>query len=315
MELEHSGDKGSQGAYDKATEAASVKALEKPRAWNFVSTREFVAAFDTWARCHHRGYSRRAFARWAGVASPNFLTLIISGKRPLSRIWLGPFVKAAKLDALEREYLSLLVDLESSSSAQVREGLVEAMDKLLNEASVTSLAGDRLALLRNPVAWTLLHMLGLEGQDGQPKWFKSRLRKKLSVPELRQSLDLLERLGLLETLPDGSLRAREARLLSPDQLEKAQNYEFHRFVLSEASEILETLDPRERAFGSLTVVVARDKETEFRAEVARFGQQLLKKYGMEGKVDGDLFRMNLQLYPLTQPSDTQNSESNPDPDV
>jgi uncharacterized protein (TIGR02147 family) len=272
----------------------------RPQAWDFLTTREFVAAFDAWARGHLRGYSRRAFARWAKIPSANALTVIISGERHLSQTWLGPFVRGAKLSDDEAEYLGKLVELESATDRKRREELLESIQLLVAKRGVTSLAGDTLELLRNPLAWTLYSMTGLAGQDGTPKWFKSRLVEKVAMPEIHKALDLLVRLDLVERDERGALRAKAVHLESPDQFKDAQNSAFHRHVLGEAGRVLDTYAPATRAFGSLTLTVDAEDEAAFRDEVNRFGRKMLKKYGKPGPLRGQLFRVNIQLYPLTE---------------
>ncbi len=279
--------------------------LPRPLVWNYLSSRDFVVAYDDWAKGSLRGYSRRTFSRWAQISSPNAITLIVSGKRKLSREWLPGFVRGAKLLPVEGNYLALLVDLEMASDRETRERLLEEAYRLVSRNNGVSLAGDTLTLLKNPLAWTLYHMLTLKGQDGSAKWFKAKLLNRHAVPEIQQGLLLLERLKLAERLPNGSLKAKANQLESSDQIKAEQNASFHRHVLSEATQFIDNHEPAQRAFGSLTVVVPEDRAEEFKAEVNKFGRMLLKKYDVSAPASGTLYRLNVQLYPLT----LQESES------
>jgi|GEM_PF-2211016 len=272
----------------------------KPRTWDFTSTRAYICAFDLWARQNWKKYSRRAFASWGKISSPNCLTLIINGKRVLSRAWLPGFIRAAKLERTEGIYLELLMDLEHSTDFAEREKILETMRTTLQSNSIFSIAGDHLELVRNPNAWTIYHMLSLEGQNGEAFWFKSRLIEKLSVVEIREATELLKRLGLVSETKEGVLQAKESKLESADQFRSAENRIFHRYILEEANMALENISIDERSFGSLTISIPLEKEEEFKQEINCFGRKLLKKYEFTNPVNGNLFRVNLQLYPLTE---------------
>ena len=276
---------------------------KKPHPWNYLTCKDYVQAYDLFARQHLRTYSQRNFAKKGGVSSPNFLSLVISGKRKLQGEWLEGFIKAAQLDPLESQYLKLMSNLEHSSSAQERETLLSQILKLVESNSIKSLSLDQLQLLRKPLAWSLLYMIHLKDQRADPKWFKQRLKASFTVPEIRDALELLERLQLVELKEDGSYEAKERRLQTSDQIEKAQNYEFHKFVLGEGLQMLESLEPSERSFGSLTMAVPLSQIDEFKSEIGKFAKLLLVRYGGTHPTDGEVLRLNLQLYPLTKKLD------------
>lgn len=273
-------------------------AAGKPCIWNFLSTRDYVTAYDEWARTSLRGYSRRAFSRWAHISSPNALTLVISGKRRLSKDWLPGFIQAAKLQGDEAKFLELLARLENSPDRLEREKLLEDAYSLVSTNSHLSLAGTTLTLIHNPLAWTLYHMIEIPGQDGSAKWFKAHLRRKVPVPEIQEGLELLLRLGLAVRKPSGALQGQSLHIESPDQIREAQNASFHRHVLAEAARFIDENEPAERAFGSGTLLVPEDRVEEFRAEVNKFGRKLLQQYEKSG-ARARLYRFNIQVYPLT----------------
>lgn len=277
-----------------------MKELNRPRVWNFTRSRDFIRAYDLWARKYIRGYTRRSFAKWANISSPNFLTLVIADKRSLSEAWLGGFVRAAKLSHSESKYIESLVRLEHTTDDGERELLLQKMHDVLAIEPTVNLVGDLLELVRSPVTWTLYHMLSLADQESSAFWFRSRLIKKLGVKEIRDALELIARLGLAEIQDNGRLVPKSTKIESSDQFESAQNRIFHRFVLDEAKANLEAVAPEDRSYGSLTVAVSHSQEEEFKKEISRFGRRLLEKYGSMQPIDGNLFRVNLQLYPLTQ---------------
>lgn len=181
---------------------------DQPITTNYLSTRDFVVAFDQWARQKLPGYSRRSFARWAKVVSPNFVTLVINGARPLTEKWLEGFISAAKLPKEESLHLQQLSKFENTRSSIEREQLLLDIHKSLAKFKSKSLSYNQLELLTHPVAWTIYHMLDLVDQKSNPLWIKQRLRfLKIPGPDILQAFSILKSLGLVATI-DGKLQSK-----------------------------------------------------------------------------------------------------------
>jgi uncharacterized protein (TIGR02147 family) len=273
---------------------------KRPVLRNYLCIRDFVADFDRWAKTNLRGYSRRAFARWGNIESPNFLTLVIKGQRALKGQWLDGFIKAAGLETLDAKYLKLLSQFENTRNADDRGLVLEEIKEHLKDHGQKSIAGDQLEILTNPVAWTVYHMMDLIDHSKSPIWFKKRIRfLNLDTEKIIESISILKRIGLIKE-SESSYLSLEHQLYSPDQIQKDSNHRFHKNILEESLNALENLEPSERSFGSLTATVREDQISELKKEVGKFGQLLLKKYSSKGKVEGEVYRMNIQLYPLTK---------------
>ena len=77
----------------------------------------------------------------------------------------------------------------------------------------------------------------------------------------------------------------------------------HLPILEESIRAIDALNPEERTFGSLTSTVRREQLADLKEEINRFGQHLLSKYGTSEPVEGEVMRLNIQLYPLTKKRD------------
>ena len=278
----------------------------KPNALDFLATTEFAEQIELWASKTFPGYSRRTFAKWAGVASPNFMTLVLDGKRPLRGAWLDGFCKAAQLPADQCAHLKALSDFEATRDPRKRKEMLDKIHQSLAKLNARSLAQDQLDTLTHPLAWTILQMLDLKDQTGSPIWFKHRLRSRTAGAEVADALALLKRLGLTQT-KGGKIRPLQKIVQSPDQVKRSSNALYHGNVLREAISMLDEVETTERAYGSLTVTVQKDKIEQLKSEVNKFGQYLLSNYASSEPVDGEVLRLNIQLYPLT--SKSENSDA------
>ncbi|RYZ61649.1 MAG: TIGR02147 family protein, partial [Proteobacteria bacterium] len=70
-----------------------------PSIYGHTNYREYLAAFYKAKKESKRGYSYRQFSQQAGFTSPNFLKLVIEGKRNLSPQSIEQFLTALSLPA------------------------------------------------------------------------------------------------------------------------------------------------------------------------------------------------------------------------
>lgn len=274
--------------------------MKRPSAFNYLATWEYIADYDIWAQKNRTGYSKRNFAKWAKIQSPNFISLLISRKRALKGEWLNKFISASEMSSSEGSHFRRLSLFENAKTSLERERIFNEIKVQLVHESLTHLAADQLQILTTPNVWTLYHMLDLSDQDPTPIWFKHRLRfLKMTGAEIDESFKLLQRLGLVSK-KNGVFESKQKLLVSPDQVKAQSNVIYHKEILNEATIVLDELDPVERSFGSMTATVASEKIDDLKKEIGKFGQYLMNKYASKESVDGEVFRLNIQLYPLTK---------------
>lgn len=279
--------------------------MKKPNALNYLATWEYVKDFDIWAQQHRSGYSKRNFAKWAKVQSPNFISLLISKKRALKSDWLDKFILTSQMAANEAAHFRRLSDFENAKSTSEREKLfIEIRTKLNHESGANFILG-QLEILTKPELWILYHMLDLSDQQSTSLWFKHRLRfLKMNGAQIDDGLKALQKLGLVQK-ENEVYQSKEKQLTSPDQIKAQSNAIYHKHILQESQSALDLLTPDERAFGSMTATVANEKISDLKKEINKFGQYLMSKYASKEPVDGEVFRINIQLYPLTKKRTTK----------
>ena len=87
----------------------SVDRSHRPSVYEYVDYRAYLRAFYEAEKAQRAAFSYRYFARRAGLASPNFLKLVIEGKRNLGKESVLAFATALDLNAEETEFFNDLV--------------------------------------------------------------------------------------------------------------------------------------------------------------------------------------------------------------
>ena len=82
--------------------------MAKPVVFDYLDYRAFISELFVFQKKHVPGFSHRYFARKAGFAAPNFLKLVMDGKRNLTPASLAKVARGFGLNKREREYFERL---------------------------------------------------------------------------------------------------------------------------------------------------------------------------------------------------------------
>src|SRR3954469_6473209 len=92
----------------------------KPKVFEYSNYRSFLRDLYEFEKAAHRKFSFRYFSKQAGFSSPNFLKLVIEGKRNLSIESIARFAKALKLNKEEATFFRALVLFNQASTTEER---------------------------------------------------------------------------------------------------------------------------------------------------------------------------------------------------
>src|SRR5690606_11164244 len=97
------------------------RAVDQPKlasVFEYLSYREYLKDYYRIAKQTIPAFSYRYFSRRAGFSSPNFLKLVIDGKRNLGSDSVKRFAKALELNTEEKGFFRSLVAFEQASTPE-----------------------------------------------------------------------------------------------------------------------------------------------------------------------------------------------------
>jgi uncharacterized protein (TIGR02147 family) len=171
--------------------------------------RTFLADFYRREKARSPGFSHRSFAKRAGLASPNYLKLVIDGLRPVTEKNLSAFLRGLRLSGAPSEYFRTLVSLKESRDEKEKVVLLEKLLKMRVRYSGDPLQvdKDRWEVLRSWHHLAIREMVLLKDFQAEPGWIAARLGRKITPAQARESLEILQRLEFLKLDPSsGQLR-------------------------------------------------------------------------------------------------------------
>ncbi len=226
-------------------------------------------------------YSLRSFAKFLEV-SPATLSQVMSSKRTLGR-------------KSEEKILSKLgIKSEGSRySDYVRSTKTKAEEQ---RTPSLKLEEDVFQLISNWQYFAILSLSELKDSKADPRWIARKLNIK--VEEANKAIKRLERLQIIEILPDNSFKQIAPPLTTHEDIPSEAIRNFHRSVLGLAQIRLEEVPVEEREFRSVTIA-GNSKRIKKAKKLIKELKELITDCMETGKTD-EVYQLNIQLFPLSK---------------
>jgi uncharacterized protein (TIGR02147 family) len=249
--------------------------VKTPALTGFDDYRGYLKALFEQKKKLNPRFSFRRFAEIAGFKSPNYLQLILEGKRNLSPDTAGTLAERFKFSKGERDYFVALVKIESAPNEHER-----------NEAERARLVAIRKILAKDiPAAqkevfgrWFYLlvrEVFLLKNAKADPDWISERLGGCISPAEAANAVELLRKCGLLVATDDG-FKPEDPVLDTDDQrMQAALMRKFHADLLKVWAANLEKLGPSDQELGVLNIPIDSKKLPELRRRIRRFQDEII----------------------------------------
>lgn len=229
-------------------------------------------------------YSLRSFAKALGL-SHTVLSLVLSGKRPLSKKAIHQVAQQLDLDPAQKQKL-----LDDKIVQRRRTPVSPVID-------YQQISLDVFSMISDWVHYATLSLLEIKGARFEARW----IAKQLGVTEMRAKL-AMERLVRLEMVvqeKNGKWKQSGKPLKVENTVSTESTREFHKQVLNRAIESLEN-DPIEvRDFSAMTLAIdpalipyAKERIRAFRRELT----QELESKGAPKRV----YNLTVQIYPVSK---------------
>jgi len=244
-------------------------------------------------------FSYRYFSQKAGFRSPNFLKLVIEGKRNLSAESIEKFTNALKLGKKETEFFRVLVYLNQARTVGEKKIYAEQLMQFRPFRYIHPLRQDQYRYYADwhNIAVRELTMLPEFSED--PAWIARRLVPPISPQQAQKALDLLLQLGLLKRDESGRLVQADAFISTGDEVTSTSVADYHRTMIRMGAEAMDRFAGPDRDISSVTMTLSEKNFQEIKTLIQRFRKELLAIADQDQSPEG-VYQVNFQLFPLAK---------------
>lgn len=274
----------------------------RPSVFEFVDYRAFLRAYYETEKARRPTFSYRYFARRAGQASPNFLKLVMEGKRNLGKESVSAFALALDLDKEEASFFADLVAFNQATTQEEKNRFFSRIAASRNFRKAGRIEGELFEYLSHWHIPAVRELTAAKDFREDPKWIAARLRPSISVREATQALRVLLHLGLIRRLPDGRIERGEPSWTTGHEVQSFAVVNYHQEMLTRAGEAMTTVPQAERDVSSLTVCIKASTVAEIKRRIHAFNEELLALCDADDEPE-IVFQIGMQCFPLSRRSD------------
>ena len=258
-----------------------------------------------------RPYSYAIFSAAADIKSPNYLKMIIEGKRNLSNDMIAKFAKACALNKAQSDEFKLLVLFNQAEDPADRNYALKRLSEYRVEQKLKLGEFDRKVFEKVPnwIGWIIFAMVDQIGVEFETAKLKEMLRGKASETEINHALEGLIKSGeLMRDEATGKISKGQSNE-APDEIPTALVRKLQMQLMYLGLESLYQDAATEREFGSLTLAMTEKEFEELKFKLRQFRKTLNKDNSIARMASkGDrVYQLNLQLFPVSNASKNYNA--------
>ncbi|HKO92192.1 MAG TPA: TIGR02147 family protein [Polyangiaceae bacterium] len=259
--------------------------------------RAFLAAY--YEHKKPQGFSYRAFASAAGLGAPNYLQLVIQGRRNLTGDMARRFAETCGLGADAAGFFVTLVAFNQASNNQERNQHYEKLSGFRRYRRAQKLELSEAAYHSRGYLPAIRELASSASFREDPAWIAERLTPPIKASEARQALDTLLELHLLERGPDGRLRQGTRVVSTGPETQGMHITNYHAEMMQRATAAMTLVPARERDISSLTLCLGSDGIARLKERIQAFRRELLELAESDSQ-PSQVVQVNFQLFPLSK---------------
>lgn len=271
--------------------------MDRPSVFTYFDFRRFLRDSQQQRRSVRPAFTLEYLAGKVGLKSKGHVSLIFKGAKNIPEEKLALFAQAFDLDDKEADFFCHLVRFGQARTHRDRKRHLDMMVGLMRVAD-RRLVPRQYALCQDwwhPVVHELLRIF-----DVNDDWdvLARRLRPAITADQARESISLLEEIGLVRKDANGFWKPTEAVLTFGDGWSSVAVRQFQIHTFAMARQALEDVPVDERDVSTLTLSLGENTFREIRSRLALVRQEILSLARSERSPDR-VCQMNLALFPVT----------------
>lgn len=273
--------------------------VSKPNIFEYTDFRMYLQDYYKAMKKETAYFSFRYFSRTAGFTSPNYLKLIMEGSRNLSADGISRFSKAMKLDVKETRYFRLMVLMNQAATAEEKDFYTRQILKSKVYKTLKPLNEAQYDYYSQWFHIPLRELVGRSDFKNDPKWIAPQFTPHLTETQVKEGLELLEKLQLITKTENNSYTITDHAISTGDEVTSLAVMNYHRKMMQMAAEALDRFPASERDISSLTMGVSRETAKKIKTLVQEFRKEVIALVNHETNVE-DVVQLNFQLFPIVK---------------
>lgn len=254
---------------------------------------------DTYERLHSKDvkFSYRFIQNKTGI-DPGFLVKVFNGQKSLPEKAIPRFIKLLKLDNRQSEYFTNLVLFGRAKSDIQKKIYFEKLNSFKGPG-FRVVEYDAYEFYSKWYYTAIRELIGIYPFTGNFEDLGRLLVPQVKSSEVREGVELLERLGLIIKDQNGRYIQTNRFITTGEQCTSSATRAFHKETIQLAGDALERIPREMRDISTITATLSSAGFTKLKSKMTEFRSEVLKIVQEEENATG-VYHLNFQLFPISK---------------
>lgn len=269
----------------------------------YLDYRAYLRDFYAAQKRHQSGFTYARFSQRAGIRSPNYLKLVMDGKKNLTLTNMSRFAKALELDPPSREYFLTLVQFNQAKTPSEREfnyqQLLQRRAQWIKADQARRLKSHEFEVLSSWIHHAIMVMTNLPNFLNVPQWISQKLFHFISPAEVTPVLQRLFELGLIRANSNGRFQQTHRQVKTDPELRNSAGKIFYQGLLQRAAKAFDHETIQEREFSAQFVTLSAAQFEEYKSLIRNFMSDLNERSLISDDRSRRVYALMFGGFPLT----------------
>lgn len=271
--------------------------MDNINVYQFTNYREYLKAYFEERKKHDPKFSHRYLSRRLGLSSPNFIMMVMQGKRNLTRSLAFKISQEFNHDENEAEYFESIVGFAQAKTNKEKDRYFQKIISMRRNCNVEKIEEHQYEYYSHWYNLAIRELVTYREFKDDFKWLAKKLFPPITLSQAKRSVELLLKLGLIKK--KGTSYVRSSPLISTGpEVTSLAIVNFHRTMAEMAAASLDTVPRDERDITACTVNISEKGVAEIKKTIAECRKKVLSI--AEADIPADrVYQINFQVFPIS----------------
>jgi uncharacterized protein (TIGR02147 family) len=271
--------------------------------FDYTNYREYLADYYKDKKSDNPNYSYQVFTDRAGFKNKSFIFDVIKGNKNLSKTSIFKISQAMNHNRYEAEYFENMAAFNQARTLKERNHFFKRMGQIKRygrgAGKKSILRKDQYEFYSKWYHVAIRSLIDMYEFKDDYKWLARQVSPLIKPKQAKESVALLERLGLISRKTNGTYKISNKTVTTGPEILSLAVQNFHVETMKMAAGAVNELPKNVRNITGLTLGISMDTYENICEEIEEFRSKILKLAERDNKAD-TVFRLNFHVFPMSK---------------
>lgn len=268
--------------------------------FEFTDFREYLRSFYNEKKKANPRYSYQLLTQKAGFSNRGFIFNVIKGDRKLSKLNCSKLSQALEHSAREREYFENIVAFTQADTEKERTYFLKQAFEVADNADIQLIEKDQYEYYSTWYHSAIRSLIDMVPVRNNYARVSRILSPAVTVEQVKKSLQLLKRLGLIARKKNGCYHLTGRHVRTSEEISRSAKNQFHIACAELAKNALKNDPPDFRNAISMTLGLSKKMYDDIVSETHAFITSIVNIVENSDDLPDRVYQYELLLFPLSR---------------